>query len=385
MAEVAKEPGANGQPTAELKRSDDGKATLVLGGDWRDGGPRPDFRRFEEALDAAAPQFLHFDTQGLGPWNSNLLTWLVKVRRACTARKIKVNQLGLPEGVQQLIEMYCSSPEKDTGQHESERGSLFSMVGRRTIRIFDAGAEFFEFLGLVTAAVGRLFTLKARFRWQDTWVIMQQVGAEALPIVTLISVLVGLILGFVSAEQLREFGSEIFVANLVGLVMVREMGAMMTAIIMTGRTGASFAAQLGSMKVTEEIDALKTLGISPIEFLVLPRVLALFLMMPLLTVYANFVGIFGGLVVGVFVFDIPFNQYISQTQFAIGIPSFFVGIGKSFAFGIIVAVAGCLRGMQCGSSSSAVGIAATSAVVTGVTALIVADAIFAVLFSILGI
>ena len=377
----------NGQaPAAALRREDSGKWTLVLTGDWRTGR-RPPFAETERAMEEAGESLdiLHFDASGLGPWDSALLTWLIKVRRTCTKRGIKVNQLGLPEGVQQLIEMYCRSPEKDTGQHDTERGSLFSFVGRRTIRVYDYLQEFVYFVGEVTEATWRLVTFRARFRWSDTWGVIQQVGAEALPIVTLISLLVGLILAFVSAEQLKQFDSEIFVANLVGLVMVREMGAMMAAIIMTGRTGAAFAAQLGSMKTTEEIDALQTLGISPVEFLVLPRVIAMFLMMPLLTVYANFVGIAGGMFIGVFAFDIPWTLYVEQTQGAIGVTSFFVGIGKSFVFGLIVAITGCLRGMQCGNSSSAVGMAATSAVVTGITWLIVVDAVFAVIFSILGI
>lgn len=187
------------------------------------------------------------------------------------------------------------------------------------------------------------------------------------------------------AVQLRQFGAQIYVADLVGLAMAREMGPMMAAIIVAGRTGAAFAAQLGTMQVNEEIDAFKTLGIPPMEFLVMPRMLALMLMMPLLTLYANLVGILGGAVVGIGMLDLGVLQYYYQTQSAVTLLDFGTGLIKSILFGALVAIAGCLRGIQCGRSSAAVGIAATSAVVTGIVCVIVTDAIFAVLFNVLGI
>ena len=222
-------------------------------------------------------------------------------------------------------------------------------------------------------------------RFCDFWLVVQRSGVEGLPIVSLLSFLIGFILAFVGALQLERFGADIYVADLVGLSMVREMGSMMAGIIMCGRTGAAFAAQIGTMKVTEEIDALRTLGISPIDFLVLPRILALFLMMPLLALYANVLGILGGLLVGVGMLDISFTQYINQTAAAIGFSDFYSGIIKSVIFGMLVAYMGCLRGMQCESSSSGVGLATTSAVVSGITAIIIADASFTVIFNILNI
>ena len=191
-------------------------------------------------------------------------------------------------------------------------------------------------------------------------------------------------MAFVGAVQLRPFGAQIYVADLVGLAMAREMGAMMAAIIMAGRTGASFAAQLGTMTVNEEIDALRTLGISPIEFLVLPRVLALALMMPFLCLYADLMGLAGGAVVGVFMLEIPLWAYINETTATLVLSDFAQGWIKSAVFGVVVALAGCLRGMQCGRSSEAVGIATTSAVVTAIVWIIVWDSIFAVVFHVLG-
>ena len=187
------------------------------------------------------------------------------------------------------------------------------------------------------------------------------------------------------AVQLQQFGAAIYVADLVGIGIVREMGAMMTGVIMAGRTGAAFAAELGTMKVTEELDAFATMGISPIEFLVLPRVIALVLMMPLLCLYADFVGVLGGATVGFGMLGLSFTTYFRETFHAVTMGELIGGLSKSAVYGILIAYAGCLRGFQCGSSSSAVGDAATAAVVTGIVAIVVACGIFAVAFNILGI
>ena len=214
---------------------------------------------------------------------------------------------------------------------------------------------------------------------------IQECGVQALPIVSLISFLIGLILAFVGAVQLQRFGAGIYVADLVGIGMAREMGAMMTAIILAGRTGAAFAAQLGTMTVNEEIDAYRTFGFSPMEYLVLPRMLALALMMPLLCLYADLVGMIGGAVVGIGVLDLTLTQYMQQTQGAVSLMDLSVGLGKSVMFGLLVAFSGCLRGMQCGRSSAAVGVAATSAVVTAIVFIIVTDSIVTVVTNMIGI
>ena len=264
------------------------------------------------------------------------------------------------------------------------KNSLFDRVGRTSLQGTKEVREVLDFIGVCTLAFFRVLTKRHRFQWQETWFILQQCGANALPIVTLISFLVGMIMAYVGSVQLQQFGATLFIANLVGLAMVREMGAMMTGVIMCGRTGAAFAAQLGTMKVSEEIAALQTLDVCPIEFLVIPRIVALFLMMPLLTLYANFVGIVGGLVVAVGM-EVSVVQYIRQVAVAVDLYGFSTGLIKSTVFGVVVAVCGCLRGMQCGKDSAAVGAATTSAVVCGITSLIVVDALFAVLFNIIGI
>jgi phospholipid/cholesterol/gamma-HCH transport system permease protein len=258
-------------------------------------------------------------------------------------------------------------------------------VGQSVLALLEEGRSVLAFIGEIVVAAGRLAAGRARFPSKDFWGLVQDCGARALPIVSLISILVGLILAFVGAVQLKMFGAQIYVANLVGLGMAREMGAMMAAVIMAGRTGAAFAAQLGTMQVNEEIDALVTMGISPIEFLVLPRILALVLMMPLLCIYANLMGIAGGFIVGTGMLELPFKQYWVQTQNAVALNHFMVGIVKSAIFGVIVAMAGCLRGMQCGRSATAVGEAATRAVVTGIVYIIVADAAITIICDIIGV
>jgi phospholipid/cholesterol/gamma-HCH transport system permease protein len=214
---------------------------------------------------------------------------------------------------------------------------------------------------------------------------VQQAGAEALPIVTLIALLVGLIMGFVGAVQLQRFGASIFIADLVGLATTREMGAMMTAIIMSGRTGAAYAAQLGTMKVTEEIDALTTLGIAPLDFLVIPRILALFVMMPLLCLYADIVGILGGSIVATGMLHLTALQYFEQISHAVTLTQVSIGVVKSALFGILVALSGCYHGTRCELDASSVGDATTASVVMSIVFIVASDGLMAVLCNILNI
>jgi phospholipid/cholesterol/gamma-HCH transport system permease protein len=262
---------------------------------------------------------------------------------------------------------------------------LLDRIGTGALDITRGWTEGLAFIGEVFGGLLRFFAGKAQFQRSDLVLFIQDCGANALPIVTLISVLVGLIFAFVGAVQLVMFGAQIYVANLVAIAMVRVVGALMAAVIMAGRTGAAFAAQLGTMQVNEEIDALKTLGISPIEFLVLPRMIALIVMMPLLCVYADVMGIVGGLIVGVGMLDIGLVQYLNQTRASLSLTHFWIGIVHAVVFGMLIALAGCLRGMQCGRSASAVGEATTSAVVTSIVALTIATAVITLVCNLLGV
>jgi phospholipid/cholesterol/gamma-HCH transport system permease protein len=253
------------------------------------------------------------------------------------------------------------------------------------VEFFGSASDFLEFMGEATVAFLRLLRGKAQYRRTDLWLIMESCSGQALPIVALISFLVGMILAFIGAVQLALFGAEIYVADLVGVAMVRLMAAIMTGIVMAGRTGGAFAAQLGTMQVNQEIDSLKTLGLSPMEFLVLPRMLALALMMPLLTLFANVMGILGGAMATVTLPDINLIQFFNQLVGAVSLWDLGIGLFSSALFGVIVAVAGCMRGMQCGRSASAVGDAATSAVVTAIVGIIGTTAVITIMTKVLGI
>ena len=338
-----------------------------------------------EVSGSSPPSRLRFDAAVLGEWDSALLTFLIRLDELCGQHGVALERDGLPEGVRRLLALAEAVPEKADARRGDGRVPLLERVGKAALAARDQAIEMLAFLGETTTAALRLLRANARYRSSDLFVLVQEAGAEALPIVTLISFLVGLILAFVGAVQLQQFGASIYVANLVGIAMVREMGAMMTAIVMAGRTGAAYAAQLGSMKVTQEIDALTTMGISPLEFLVLPRMLALLLMMPLLCLYSDLLGILGGAAVGIGMLDLSPGLYYYQTVGALDLGDLAGGLFKASVYGVLIALAGCLRGMQCGNSSAAVGTATTSAVVTGIVSIITACGVFAVLFYILGI
>jgi phospholipid/cholesterol/gamma-HCH transport system permease protein len=214
---------------------------------------------------------------------------------------------------------------------------------------------------------------------------VEDCGPSALPIVTLISLLVGLILAFVGSVQLALFGAQIYIADLVSLGMTREMGALMTAIIMAGRSGAAFAAQIGTMNVNMEIPALRVMGFSEVDFLVLPRLLALVFVMPFLCLYSDLMGILGGAIVAISFFDIPLSMFMHRTMESVTLTDFFIGLFKCGLFGVLIAIAGCMRGVQCGRSASSVGQAATSAVVTSIVFIVVADSLVTLVCNRLGI
>ena len=373
--------------TAELhfERVSDDTLVLRLAGDWTIRARLPRSSDALAELTEPGIRGIALDVEGLTAWDSALPAFLLRVRNGCDEKGLRCDLEALPEGVAHLLELASAVPERTDALRSAEGLPFSERLGNAATELTHGARDMLEFLGELTLSIGRLLRGQAQFRRVDLWRTVQECGANALPIVTLISVLVGMILAFVGAVQLEQFGAEIYVANLVGLAMAREMGAMMTAIIMAGRTGAAFAAQIGTMRVNEEIDALATFDFSPIDFLVLPRALALAAMMPLLCVYADVLGILGGALIGVGMLDLSPALYWDQTLDSMGLMDFGVGLLKSAVFGVLVAVAGCLRGLQCGTSSSAVGLAATSAVVTGIVAIIVFDAIFTVLFDVLGI
>lgn len=371
----------------DLSRPTPERVVLRVGGAWKLATEVPDAAPVEAALgETPAPKQLSFDAEQLGDWDTSLLIFLNKVADAARAHEVEIDRSGLPEGVDRLLKLAAAVPEKAGAKAApSAPPSILARIGNGTLRLIDEARDFLAFLGRLTLAFAALFTGQARFRASDLLLFVQQAGAEALPIITLISFLVGVIMAFVGAVQLEKFGAAIYIADLVGIAVVREMGAMMTGIVMAGRTGAAFAAQLGTMKVTQEIDALTTMGIDPMEFLVLPRALALCLMMPLLALYSDLIGIIGGGFIATGMLDLSWPVYFNELFQAVSLTDLAGGIFKASVYGVLIALAGCLRGMQAGSSAAAVGDAATSAVVTGIVLIVSACGIFAFSFYILDI
>jgi phospholipid/cholesterol/gamma-HCH transport system permease protein len=369
-----------------FSRETDDTLLIQLAGSWKIRNVLPSVSELVKEIKSGAQiKRITFDTKDLIGWDSGLLTFLIKIIDQCSKSKINADKKGLPQGVQRLLALASAVPERTGARRESVRIPFLELVGQGALDYWHSTLEILNFIGAAFLAFIGLLRGKAQFRRSELFVIIQECGAQAFPIVSLISVLVGLILAFVGAIQLQMFGAEIYVADLVGIAMVRVMGAIMTGIIMAGRTGAAFAAQLGTMQVNEEIDALKTMGISPMDFLVLPRMLALMLMMPLLCLYADLMGILGGLIVGVSMLDLTVMEYYVETERAVSLNNLWIGLFHSMVFGVVVALAGCLRGIQCGRSASAVGNATTSAVVTGIVGIIVSTAIITLMCQVLGI
>ncbi len=370
-------------PCARWTR-DGRQVVLALSGDWKRDGGTPDIQG--ETPDLAPDRY---DASELGGFDSTLPAFILShlrglAKSGAAPQPEKPTLIGLPPNLLGLMELALAVPEEIDARLIATEPSEITRLGKASLSIWAGVLSIAEFTGQAMLALGRFVTGRARFRARDFWVVVQECGVQALPIVSLISFLIGMILAFVGNVQLASFGASLYVADLVGIAMVREMGVVMTAIIMSGRTGAAFAAHLGSMKANEEIDALRTFGFDPFDFLVLPRLLALILMMPLLTLYANVVGMLGGMLVGAAV-GIPPVLYWNETLTAVSLTTASLGVFKSVFFGAIIAVSGCLQGMHAGNSSAAVGEATTRAVVASITAIIILDSGFAAIFTVLDI
>ena len=373
-------------PNLVLKRTVPGVLRVRLSGDWRAVTGLPGVEIVERALNEnTTGSSLEFDVTDLAGWDSRFVAFINRCAAMCQVRNVNFRNEGLPEGVRRLLRLANAVPEKKDARHYAPESRFLERVGEDLFKAWPGAKEMLAFLGENVQAFVKLLRGRAQFRWSDALLVMQQCGPQALGIVALINCLVGLILAFVGSIELQRFGASIFTADLVGIATVREMGCIMTGIILCGRTGAAFAAQLGTMKVNEEISALQTFGISPIEFLVLPRMVALILVMPFLCVFADLISIAGGFAVCASRLDISPTVYCGRIMHAIQLKSFLLGVGKGSFFGFLVAFAGCFRGMQSGYSAAAVGEATTRAVVTGITAIVASDGVFAVITNVLHI
>lgn len=359
---------------------------VALTGDWLLGAALPDIAPVRERLrETPAPASVCFDTSELGDWDTGLVARLVSIRHDAEANNVPVDDSGLPEGARQLIALAFAVKVREDARRKARDVGFFSEIGEKTQRVVGRSRELLEFLGELMLSFGRLVRGKATYLRSDLVQYVQEAGAEALPIVSLISFLIGMIFAFVGVMQLENFGAGIYTADLVAVAMVREMAPIMTAIIMAGRTGAAYAAQIGTMKVNEEVDALTTLGMDPIDFLVTPRVIALIVMLPMLTLYGSIMGILGGALVGLSMLDVSLVQYATQTVESVGLNSLLGGLFKSVVYGSLVAIAGCQQGLACGNSAMAVGQSTTRAVVMGIVLIVVSASILTVIYINLGI
>jgi phospholipid/cholesterol/gamma-HCH transport system permease protein len=372
-------------PLLSVRRADNGVLVAELAGDWLDRSALPGTTEVAAALAGGGVKALEFEAKALGRWDSALMVRILALHDACQKAQVEFRANTLPDGLAKLIALSQAVPEKSDAARKEVKQPFLERVGESGLAAWTGGTVMLSFLGESVVASLKLLRGQAQFRWRDMIEVMEACGPNALGIVALINFLIGLILAFVGATELARFGAAIYTADLVAVATVREMGCIMTGIILCGRTGAAFAAQLGTMKVNQEIEAFQTFGISPFEFLVLPRMLALILMMPLLCVFADLIAIAGGFLVSTLMLDVSPQIYLGRTVESINLAGFLLGIFKGSFFGVIIALTGCLRGMQCGTNAAAVGLATTSAVVTGITWIIASDGLFAVICSALHI
>ena len=369
-----------------LSEGSNGSLAISLSGDWLLNSDLPGLETvFNNLSQTPKPTSVAFESEMLGEWNTGLVKALIAIFQIARANGVEIDDSGLPNGAQRLVSLAFAVEEREGARRVFKSKKFLEQVGENVTAGLASGRELLTFTGELVLSCGRFLRGKATFQRSDVIQYIQEAGAEALPIVSLICFLIGMIFAFVGVMQLKLFGAGIYTADLVAVAMVREMSAIMTGIIMAGRTGAAYAAQIGTMKVNEEVDALTTLGMNPIDFMVTPRVFALIVMMPLLTVYASLMGIMGGALVGLSMLDVSLQQYVSQTLAAVHLNSLFGGLFKSIVYGILVALAGCQQGMACGNSALAVGQCTTKAVVMGIVLIVISASILTVIYINLGI
>jgi phospholipid/cholesterol/gamma-HCH transport system permease protein len=357
---------------------------LILAGRWTLADGVPPLTPLSEQMGAIAFRRLSFDTRGVTAWDTALVAFAFAVAQWADRRKVELHLEGLPPTARKLLVLARVVPPAGAVAAAVD-DALTARVGRIGLRAWSTAGDALEFLGETVLALLALLRGRARFRRVDMLHALEATGVAALGIVALVNFLIGTVLAFVGAVQLQAFGAAIYVANLVAIGVTRELAPIMTGIVMTGRTGAAFAALLGTMTVNEEVDALVTMGLRPVETLVLPRVLATALMLPALVAYADVLGMLGGLVVGVTMLHLSPVEYLRQAQDALALRQVWIGLGKAVAFGAVVALTGCYYGLRCGRSAAAVGEATTRAVVMGIVLVVVVDAIATVLLHALGL
>jgi phospholipid/cholesterol/gamma-HCH transport system permease protein len=357
-----------------LARIDGTNMVLFLSGDWAAHDEVSHMLVTDSLLQRSNIHALRFDSSNLGRWDSSLLVFLSSLREASRRRHIVFDQTGLPPAARRLLALLPAAPPESVVPVRNV--GTVARVGIRAIGIWSDLIGITTLIGETILRTGAAVRGQARTRIVDLLACIQDAGIAALPMVALVNILVGGIVAFVGGIQLRRLGAEIYVADLIGVTEVREMAPLMTAIVMSGRTGSAYAAEIAAMQGSEEIDALQAIGIPVFDYLILPRVSALTTMMPLLCIYAGALGLFGGLVVAVAMMNISAASFVVQLRGAVAGNDILLGLAKSIAFGSWIAIAGCRIGLKAGRSATDVGHAATAAAVSGIVGVIALDALF---------
>ena len=361
---------------------EDGREALRFAGELHFRECFASWQRVRELARPAAPR-IELDLSAVDHLDGAATALLLDLKSELVAAGSQTEIVGAAGPVQALLELYGAHPRRQSHKGPPTRAGLLDEIGREAAAVFsEAGA--LDFVGDLALAGSQALRRPRVINWAAVPQLMERAGADGVPIVLLLNFLVGLVTAFQAAVQLHQFGADIFVADLVGLALTRELAPLMTAIIVAGRSGAAFSAELGTMRVSEEIDALRTLGLDPYHFLVFPRVVSLVLVLPLLTILADVVGIAGGLLVASLTLDLPYNAYLLEIQKAVDAWDVFSGVLKTAFFGLAIALIACARGLSTAGGAEGVGRATTSAVVTSIFAIVVLDAIFTVLFNALG-
>jgi len=367
-------------PTLRLDGLTDGAGRLVVAGEWtleRLAGPppgRPD--------PGAGPGRLQLSGHASALDSAGALA-LARAIDSLEQAGWSIDMAGLPEAQRKLVGLLKQRlPELGTPKARGE--PMLARLGRATVdKLVEANA-FLAFIGELVSRGGRLLALPWRIRWREVVAEVEAAGLRALGIVGLLSFLVGMVMAYQAGATLQDYGANVLIVDLVGIITLREMGPLLTAIIVAGRTGSSYTAQLGTMRITEEIDALRAIGIPPFDMLILPKVIALIVVVPLLTVFANVMGLLGGAVVAAYRFDVSFAVYFDRLPDAVSLTTLLLGLVKTPVFAIVIALIGCMQGMRVAGSALAVGRATTVSVVQATFLVIVLDALFSVLFNLMG-
>ena len=373
-----------GQLEFHSRKTEGSILEIIMGGRLDSFTTSTIWRKATDTVAAAKVPTVLLDASGVDYCDGTGVALLIQMRDQQIRSGGYFEIRGLQPELQALVEDCQLEDWAVAGQQREQAPSLIEEVGRSIVEISQDIYSLVIFVGELAAALARAALKPRAARWRDTLRIAESVGVNAVPIVALIGFLMGLIMAFQAAIPLGQFGAQIFVANLIGLAILRELGPLMTAIVLAGRSGSAFAAELGTMKVREELDALKTMGLEPVPFLVVPRVIAAVLMTPLLTIFADLVGLIGGAVV-LLSLGFPLITFWNQVQLAVGHGDLLGGLAKSFVFGILVAAIGCLRGLQTQTGAAAVGESTTRAVVSGIILIVIADGVFSVIYYYLGI